>query len=114
MYLHNGRKTRFSVPLWAVNMAYFEFKTNLRLGVSDRQGNYAFVQESSYIQGILSYINEKDTSFLDYKHKHMLENGAPPDKFGVLYRLLVYRIMLYPRPNSFFLEMVCLPLREFR
>ena len=22
------------------------------------------------------------------KHKHMLKNGAPPDKFGVQYRLL--------------------------
>ena len=78
----------FFPPVVGCYMAHFEFKTNLRLGVSDRQGNYAFVQESSYIQGILSYINEKDTSFLDYKHKHMLENGAPPDKFGVLYRLL--------------------------
>ena len=24
----------------------------------------------------------------DCTHKHMLENGAPPDKFGALYRLL--------------------------
>ena len=24
------------------------------------------------------------SSYLDCKHKHMLENGAPPDKFGVL------------------------------
>ena len=31
-----------------------------------------------------------DTSSLDCKHKHMLiaENGAPPDKFGYLYRVL--------------------------
>ena len=28
------------------------------------------------------------TSSPDCKHKHMLGNGAPPDKFGVLYRLL--------------------------
>ena len=27
-------------------------------------------------------------STTDYKYKHMLENGAPPDKVGVLYRLL--------------------------
>ena len=26
--------------------------------------------------------------FLKCKYKHMLENGAPPVKFGVLYRLL--------------------------
>ena len=28
------------------------------------------------------------TSFLDCKHKHMMKSGAPPDKVGVLYRLL--------------------------
>ena len=27
----------------------------------------------------------RDTSSPDCKHKHMLENGAPPDKFGILY-----------------------------
>ena len=27
-------------------------------------------------------------STTDCKYKHMLENGAPPHKFGVLYRLL--------------------------
>ena len=39
-------------------------------------------------QGIFSYINERDTSSTDCKYKHMLENGALPDKFGVLYQLL--------------------------
>ena len=38
-----------------------------------------------HFQGIFSYINERDTSTHDCKHKHMLENGAPPDKFGILY-----------------------------
>ena len=28
------------------------------------------------------------TSFLDCKHKNMRKNEAPPDKFGVLHRLL--------------------------
>ena len=28
------------------------------------------------------------TPAFDCKHKHMIENGAPPDKFGVLYQLL--------------------------
>ena len=37
-------------------------------------------------------INEQDTSFLDCKHKHMIKSGAPPDKFGVLYRMVTYRI----------------------
>ena len=29
------------------------------------------------------------TSFLDCKHKHMMKSGAPPDKVGVLPRLLL-------------------------
>ena len=36
-------------------------------------------QESFYLHGILDDINELDTSFLDYKHKHMVKSGAPPD-----------------------------------
>ena len=32
------------------------------------------------------------TRFLDCKHKHMMKSGAPPDKFGVLYRMFTYRI----------------------
>ena len=45
---------------------------------------YIFAQESFYLQGILNDINEQDTSFLDCKHKHMMNSGAPPDKVGVL------------------------------
>ena len=33
-------------------------------------------------------MNEQDTYFLDCKHKHMMKCRAPPDTFGVLYRLL--------------------------
>ena len=47
-----------------------------------------FTQECFYLQGILNDINEHDTSFLDCKQKHMIKSGAPPDKVGVLYRLL--------------------------
>ena len=34
--------------------------------------------------------NKQDTSFfiVNTKHKHMMKNSAPPDKVGVLYRLL--------------------------
>ena len=49
-------------------------------------------QESFYLQGILDDINEQDTSFLDCKHKHMVKSGAPPDKYGVLYLMVTYRI----------------------
>ena len=42
---------------------------------------HAFAQESFHVQGILSDMNELNTSFLDCKHKHMMKNGAPPDKF---------------------------------
>ena len=55
--------------------------------VSGRQRKYIFAQESFYLQGILKDINEEETSFLDCKHKHMINNGASPDKFGVLHRL---------------------------
>ena len=48
----------------------------------------AGMENMSYLQGILNDISEQDTSFLDCKHKHMMKSGAPPDKFGVLYRLL--------------------------
>ena len=34
---------------------------------------YIFTQESFYLQGILNEINEKDTSFLDCKHKHVMK-----------------------------------------
>ena len=45
-------------------------ETKLRLRVSDRKGKHA--QESLYLQGIFSYINERDTSSLYCKYKHML------------------------------------------
>ena len=54
--------------------------------------NIFLVQESFYLQGILDDTNEQDTSFLDCKHKHMMKSGAPPDKFGVLYRMVTCRI----------------------
>ena len=52
--------------------------------VPGRQEKIYFCAKSFYLQGILDDINEQDTSFLDYKHKHMMKSGAPPDKFGVL------------------------------
>ena len=47
-----------------------------------------FLQESFYLQDILEDINEQHTSFLECNHKHMVKSGAPPDKVGVLHRLL--------------------------
>ena len=41
-----------------------DFKTNLRLEVSDRQGKNVFEQESFYLQGIFSCVNESDTHLL--------------------------------------------------
>ena len=67
---------------------YIYCKTKLRITVSDTQGKYAFTQECFYLQGIFSYINERDTSSPDCKYKYMLVNGAPNDKFGILYCLL--------------------------
>ena len=71
-----------------LNRVYFDCKTKLCLIVPDREGNYNFMQQGFYLQGILNNINEQDTSFLDYKHTHMMKSGAPPDKVGVLYCML--------------------------
>ena len=69
---------------------YFDSKTRLRLTVPGRQEKIYFCTRSLYLQVILDDINEQDTSFLDGKHKHMMRRGAPPDKFGVLYRMVAY------------------------
>ena len=73
--------------LFNINV-YFGRTAKLWLIVPGRQGKYIFTQESFYLLGILNNINEQETSFLDCKHKHMIKSGAPPDKDGVLYRLL--------------------------
>ena len=74
--------THFVIP------CYLCCKTKLRPRVSDRQRKQSFAQDYFYFQDVFSYINERKTSTSNCKHKHMLENGAPPDKFGVLYYLL--------------------------
>ena len=56
--------------------------------VPGRQEKIYFCTRKLYLQGILDDINEQDTSFFDCKHKYMMKSGTPPDKFGVLYRLL--------------------------
>ena len=66
------------------------------------QGKHSFVQDCYYFQGIFSYINQRDTSSLDCKHKHMLENGAPPDKCDVLYTSVSYRIPWFKHQDQCF------------
>ena len=60
---------------------------------------YIFAQESFYLQGILNNINEHGTSFLECKHKHMMKDGAPPDKDGVLYHVFTCRIPWFHKQN---------------
>ena len=79
--------------MFAFAFAYFVVSVYMR--------KYIFAQESFYLQGILNDINEQDTSFLDCKHKHMMKSGAPPDKFGVLYRMVTYRISWFHKQNLF-------------
>ena len=56
-----------------LNSVYFYCKTKLRHRVSGRQKNmFLHKKVFFYLQGIFSYINERDTPFLDCKHKHML------------------------------------------
>ena len=63
-----------------LNRVYLDCKTKPCLTVPGRQRKYIFTQDSFYLQGILNDIAEKDTPFLDCKHKHMMKSGAPPDK----------------------------------
>ena len=63
---------------------------------------YIFAQESFYLQGTHSDVNEQDTSFPDCKRKHMMKCGAPPDKFGVhigIYRMFNYIIPCFQKQN---------------
>ena len=92
------RFTRQMALLSNINF-YFDCKTRLCLIVPGRQEKIYFVQESFYLQGILDDTNEQDTSFLDCNDKHMMKSGAPPDKFGVPYRMFTYRIPWFHKQN---------------
>ena len=73
---------------------------------------------------MLNDINEQGTSFLECKQKHMMKSGAPPDKVGVLHRLLPiefhgftssidlkgYHSLVPGLISQFFLETVWVPL----
>ena len=88
--------------LFSINIKtdlYFDCKTKLCLIVPGRHGKIILTQESFCLQGILNDINEQDTSFLDCKHKHVMKNGAPPDKVGVLYRVFTCRIPWFHKQN---------------
>ena len=47
-----------------------------------------FLHKHVSIYKVFSAIDERENVSPDCKYKHMLENGAPPVKVGVLYRLL--------------------------
>ena len=78
---------------------YFDFKTRLCLIVPGKQEKIYFCTRKFLSIHVLDDINEQDTSFLDCKHKHMMKSGAPPDKFGVLYRIVAYRILWFHKQN---------------
>ena len=71
---------------------YFDCKARLCLIVPGRLEKIYFEQASLYLQGIQDDINEKNTSVVDCKHKHMMKSRAPPEKFGVLYHMFTYSI----------------------
>ena len=50
--------------------------------------NIMFLHKKVSIYKVYSTISMNRTSFLHCKHKLMMKSGAPPDKVGVLYRLL--------------------------
>ena len=89
-----------------------------------RQEKHCFAQDCFNFHDIFSYINEMDTSSPDSKHKYMLEDGAPPDKFGVQYHLHIASHDFNSRINVLgsshfgswcplnFLQMLWEPLRD--
>ena len=78
---------------------YFDYKPDCALYFLAGKKKYIFAQEKFYLQGILDDINEQDASFLECKHKHMMKRGSPPDKFGVLYHMVTYRIPWFHKQN---------------
>ena len=90
---------------------YFDCKTRL---CPPGKRKYIFAQESFYLQGILDDTNEQDTSFVDCKHKHMMKSGAPPDKFGVLFRMFTIEFHRFTsRINSKGITLWFLVLSQF-
>ena len=69
---------------------YFDCKTDCAWQARENIFFHISIYISFYLQGILDDKNEQDPSFVDCKHKHMMKSGAPPDKFGVLYRMFTY------------------------
>ena len=71
------------------NRVCFDCTTKMCLIVLAGMENIFLHKKVSIYKVYFNEINEQDTSFLDYKHKHMMKSGAPPDKVRVLYRLLL-------------------------
>ena len=73
----------------------FDYKSKLCLIGKE---NIFLDKKNYYLQGILNDFNEQDTSSLDYKHKHMMKIGAPPNKFSHALSV-TYRIPWFHRQN---------------
>ena len=85
-----------------------------------------FLHKKASIYNILNDINEQDKSILDCKHKHRMKSEYPPDKVGVLYRLLPIKNSMVSQAEliskgyhfsgpgliSIFLETVWVPLKS--
>ena len=76
---------------------YFDCKARLCLIVSGMQEKMH--KKVSIYKDILDDLNEQDRSFLYCKHKHMMKSGAPPDKIGVLYGMVTYKIPWFHKQN---------------
>ena len=87
---------------------YFDCKTRLCLIVPGRQEKIYFCTRKFLSTRYTHDVNDQDTSFLYCKHKQMMKCGAPPDKFGVLYCMVTYRIPWFHKQNSF-QRLLCRP-----
>ena len=74
-------------------------QTVLYISWQARENIFLHMKVSIY-KVILDDIIEQDTSFLDCKHKHMMKCGSPPDKFGVLYHMVTYRVPWFHKQSS--------------
>ena len=105
-WVNFGNEFAYFVVLFTSQMAQlpninfcFDCKTRLPYSSSQARENISLHKKVFYLQGTLGDINEHVTSILDCKHKHMMKRGAPPDKFGVLYRIVTYRISWFHKKN---------------
>ena len=71
-----NNQTALSFNINTLSGYIFIARLNLDLRVSDRERKHACLPDSFDLYGIFSYMNERNTSSLDCKHKHVLQKAV--------------------------------------